>query len=106
MKKKMSPLIKERAKRQKQCLTNQAHRIAVMAAFELAERGWEKDEIGDVLCDAIASAARAIVTDLGTNGEIDPATGWWTEASVRKAIDVRQYAADLTNIIDRERQTA
>lgn len=106
MKKKLDKLTAQRQKRQKEVLTKVGHRVAWLAAMRLKQRGWEDDEIGDLLADAIRAAMTAIVKDLGTNGEVDPATGWWTEGSVRRAINESEYAGHLADAYDGERQTA
>jgi hypothetical protein len=91
-----------RARDQREHLLYVANRIVVRSAFLLRERGWDADRIAKLLGLMQGAAEQAVVTDAGTNADIDGKTGEFTAESLDRTIEVDLYAGYLADEMCKE----
>lgn len=104
-KRKLSPVLRRRREEQTSAMMLAAHEVVVYAIKNLFDRGMTARQVGFYLSGMENAAGRAITTHLGTTGDIDSQTGFWTVDSVGSSLtdaDREEYGRHLADAIEDE----
>lgn len=104
-KRKLSPALRRRREEQTSALLLAAHEMVAYAIKHLFDRGMTERQVGFYLSSMEGSAGRAITTHMGTTGDIDSQTGYWTVDSVGSSLTdacLQEYGRHLAECVENE----